>query len=181
MIYGADGMPIGRSASSDDVEASRITGSLYQGSAPVPHRLARAGFTHVVLCAKELQMHDGAFGATKVLRCPLDDTTRLDELAGVYNFPSSVVTTAALVADAIARRKKVLVTCAQGLNRSGIVVAATLLLLTDWPRQTIVDKMRARRSKHVLFNPLFESCVLGKVPAFNRAIAAARRTARFGE
>lgn len=61
---------------------------------------------------------------------------------------------ATLVADAMDDGQSVLVRCHAGLNRSALV-AGLALLNHGWTTDQVLDRMRAARSPHVLFNASF--------------------------
>ncbi|WP_327633666.1 hypothetical protein OHB24_27145 [Kribbella sp. NBC_00482] len=65
---------------------------------------------------------------------------------------------AQVVADVEARRK-VLVRCAMGLNRSGLVVAVALSHLTGVSGMDVLAHLRRVRSPHVCCNPKFAEYV----------------------
>jgi protein-tyrosine phosphatase len=76
------------------------------------------GIDVLVLCAEELQRHPHPI----VLRAPLDD-------ARPSNDEKRIALRAAFRVNSLRRQgKRVLVTCAQGINRSGLVVALALVL-----------------------------------------------------
>lgn len=91
------------------------------GSAP-PHgdALRRHGFHILVLCALEYQPEAAAFPGVDVARIHLDDA----ELHGP-DFERALHLSTRL-SRALRVGKKILVTCAQGRNRSGLVTALTL-------------------------------------------------------
>jgi hypothetical protein len=47
------------------------------------------------------------------------------------------------------------VTCYAGLNRSGLISALALHMITEWPLPVIIDAIRAKRGPHALSNPRF--------------------------
>jgi protein-tyrosine phosphatase len=136
------------------VECSRVAPALWQGSAP------RCGldvpFDLVVLCAEEYQAEDVArpFGArARVMRVPLDDSHE----------PSDVSPERVWLAFAAARAvaqcyrrggSRILVTCMQGRNRSGLVVALTLVEL-GFQAKDAVAAVRQARGPRALSNPWF--------------------------
>ena len=84
-----------------------------------------------------------------ILRCPIDDaqpTPRERKVA--YQ-------TAQAVADCLRSGRRVLVTCAAGLNRSGLVSAMALQFSTRLPLAVIVGLVRAARGDGALGNPHF--------------------------
>ena len=132
------------------IDAEPIVPRLYLGSVPPQGSTLRdAGFHVVALCAAEYQdrQHDGV----AVVRCPLAD--RDPEGRGA---PSWVVFTAdergrvraaALrLAELHRRGAWLLVTCAAGRNRSGVVTATVLHELTGWPGAECVARVRAART-----------------------------------
>ena len=136
---------------------SNVVTRLFQGSVPTPGSQIPADL--LVLCAEEHQF-PGAnrrklFGArATVLHCPLTDMGQplgprrirdafnaAVECARVYLLGGTVV-----------------ITCAAGLNRSGLVMALTLLELGVEPRRAIDVIRRARPG--ALCNPHFEQLIL---------------------
>lgn len=106
------------------IDASRIAPYLFQGSRPpFGAILARAGFTSLVLCAFEFQPQPAAyaFPGVKVIHAPMLDEQPLTD-------PTIFVArrAALLAAEQLRAGGRVLVTCQQGLNRSGLVTALTL-------------------------------------------------------
>jgi len=141
--------------------ASRIAPKLYQGSFPTPPSVLREqGIRTVVLCAAELQPGDRVFGGDiEVLRCPFDDNA-----AGIP--PDTVLAVhrmATAVAARVRRQSRTLVTCAAGLNRSGLVTALTLVELYGISGNEAVTWVRQKRDG-ALFNPAFVG-ILAKIPA----------------
>lgn len=125
----------------DALDASRIVRGLYQGSVPAPGHLVRgSGFSILVLAAKEYQPLAGWYPGVRVVHAPLDDAVpssgekRTIRKAGLY------------VASRVAVGKRVLVTCQQGRNRSGIITAVAMRCL--FPKaspEEIVDHIRRAR------------------------------------
>jgi hypothetical protein len=66
---------------------------------------------------------------------------------------------ASLLADRVREQKRVVVYCAGGLNRSGLVVAQTLIELGRTPAEAIA-LVRAARGKWALSNLAFETLLL---------------------
>jgi len=122
-------------------EASLITPNLYQGSKPPQgSHVALAGFHVLVLTAMEYQPPKRMFPSVSVLYAPLDD-------AELTPREWTLAKRAALqVARALRDGKKVLVTCQQGRNRSGLVTAMALHMLTGKSGVSIVKHIQARRA-----------------------------------
>jgi protein-tyrosine phosphatase len=111
-------------------------------------------FDAIVFCAVEAQPTPDECAKLKplveVILAPNDDTGRpptREELA-------TALRTSEIVADRVRRGKHVLVTCMQGRNRSGLVVALALHRLMGWPGRQCVSHVRARR-KDALTNRYF--------------------------
>lgn len=141
--------------------ASRIAPKLYQGSLPPSSALLRAqSIETIVLCAAELQPDDRQFGeGIEVLRCPFNDNQSLPSVATL----DAIKRTASAVAARVRARKRVLVTCAQGRNRSGLVTALALTDLYGISGQEAVACVQRAR-EHALSNPLF-TAILSGIPA----------------
>lgn len=132
-------------------ECSKVAERLYQGSVPLPSgAVARAGFTLLVLAAQEYQFPPSAsrqFGIP-VVHAPIDDSELTE---GEWR---RAVSAARVVAVRHRAGAKVLVTCAAGLNRSGLVTALSIHLLTGCSGASAVRLVRERR-ENALFNRSF--------------------------
>ncbi len=107
--------------------ATHIAPRLWQGGFPlVPMTVAASGFDMIVLCAEELQPDKVPcnFSGCVVVCAPLDDTDEPDKVPGIVEAAANA---ANVVVDALGRGQRVLVTCAKGRNRSGLVVALVLV------------------------------------------------------
>jgi hypothetical protein len=138
------------------LDADRIVTRIYQGSYPPPGReVARCGFDVLVLCAVELQTPALFFDGVQVIHCPLDDAElTAQEWARAQ-------TTARKIAVRLHGRpqSRALITCAAGRNRSGLVTALTLHLITGKSGLQIIEHIRKRRRPRdgtlALTNPSF--------------------------
>jgi len=134
------------------LDVSQIAPKLYQGSFPDPaKRIERAGFQTLVLTAAELQPDARAYGsAVEVLRCRLADNP---EGPTRYEW-NAILTVAAAIDRRLRGGRRILVTCAQGRNRSGIVMAVVLHRLYNWSGEKCVRWIQSRRQDS-LTNPGF--------------------------
>jgi protein-tyrosine phosphatase len=116
---------------------------LWIGSQPRPR--AAGHFDVIVLCAEELQ--NIPLQGAHVVKAPLDD----------YKPTAREVQTALSAARTVhilrKRGKRVLVTCAQGVNRSSLV-AALALMADGMPAETAVHRIRALRKPPNGMTPL---------------------------
>lgn len=124
----------------DKIIGKEGRGSIYQGSLPPPGRLCRSkGFHVLVLCAEELQPPAELYDDLRVIHSPIDDAVlKKDEWKRSWE-------SAVEVAKRVKTGEKVLVTCAAGFNRSGLVTAISLWMLTGAPGDVIVRHVRSRR------------------------------------
>jgi hypothetical protein len=129
----------------EEIDATRLTDRLYIGGMPTEGRvLARAGFSGLVLCAAEHQPSSRRFpGLRWVGHCPLFDwqiePPEIDmAMAG-----------ATAVVDMWERGERLLVTCAQGRNRSGLVCAMALNLITCMPAADCIRLVRRMREPDI--------------------------------
>jgi protein-tyrosine phosphatase len=130
------------------MDASNVATRLWVGAAP-PFDRDLPTFDTMVLCAAELQPERVAFHGL-LIRCPIpDDALNQVEL-------TRVLLASMAVANSIARGDRVLVTCAQGLNRSALVAALALHRLTRMSSRELIVHMRLRRHPNALFNPHFQ-------------------------
>lgn len=135
------------------IDADQIIRNLYQGSKPpFGEELSRHKFDVLVLAAQEYQPADLHFPGLRVVRAPMDDA-RLSSREW-----DQVVRAARAVASYVRRGKQVLVTCYEGRNRSGIIVAVAVHLITGVSGARAVDIVRRQRkamSGPALTNPDF--------------------------
>lgn len=121
-----------------DIDADRIAPKLWVGSWPDPH-VFEYGFDVVVLCAIELQALPFS-GNGHVVRMGIDDNgypSKQDQL--------TAIAAARVVNSFRADGKRVLVTCAQGKNRSALVAAIALMQSNGLSASTAIAQVRANR------------------------------------
>jgi len=148
------------------IDANEIVPGLYQGGKiPSSVKISRSerytlsdglvvpGFDVVVLCAKELQPHAsaGEISAPHTIHAPLEDGPAMTD-----EEKRGALWTAQRVVSELRQGKRVLVTCAMGLNRSGLIVALVLCMGWGLPAQEAIQRIRARRNPNALFNPYFQ-------------------------
>ncbi|MHC4814343.1 MAG: protein-tyrosine phosphatase family protein [Planctomycetota bacterium] len=152
---------------SQRVDADRIAPKLYQGSLPPQGwALARSGFKVLVLAAREYQPPAWSFPGVDVIRLPMDDVDRpLNEAQR-----ARVKLAAQIVSQRARRGERVLVTCAAGLNRSGLIVG-TALKLAGLGGCDAVRRIRRARGPLALSNPSFVQALSG----LRRCRSVARR------
>lgn len=127
------------------LDAHEITPRLWQGSVPTP-AVRASDFQVVVLCAREHQELGFSCGpAITILKAPNDDHH-------AYPFTREklhlALKAARQVVAAIQQGKNCLVTCAAGMNRSGLVSALSLHLLYGWDGEQCIQTVRRRRGRH---------------------------------
>ena len=125
------------------LDADEVHDRLWQGGAPPKGgKVGRAGFDLLVLCAEEYQPEAEGFAGVRVLHAPNDDAFRLTPAQWRGARAASRE-----VAEALGRGEKVLVTCAAGLNRSGLVSALAMLRLQGPSADAgaVVAQIQARR------------------------------------
>lgn len=144
--------------------ADEVARGLWQGDAQDARELltAPSGFRTLVLCAEEVQPVQPQdprvplerFGMLQVYRCPLRDEPRL----GVDE-RTRALRSARFVARSVLGGDRVLVTCAMGWNRSGLVSGLALRALGARPADA-VTLVRKARGPNALGNAVFERFVL---------------------
>lgn len=130
---------------------SAVAPGLFVGSKPRPGH--HDGIDTIVLAAMEYQPPAHLFPGTEVIHAPLDDAPsrlmREDEIA-----------LAIKAAERVARRlragRRVLSTCAMGLNRSALVAALAMYEVYGMSPDEIVARLRRARGAWALSNPNFE-------------------------
>lgn len=128
------------------IDASVVAKRLWIGGVP-PFDRDLPDFDVLVLCALE---HQGAHPFHgPVYRCPLPDgELSTGELAMALSI-------ARAVGSDLARRRRVLVTCHTGLDRSALVAGLALCTVTRAPAPAIVAAIRSGRSPRALSNHHF--------------------------
>lgn len=142
------------------LDMNEIWTGLWIGAVPTPLTAVKQnGFDVLVLCADEFQFTQkkwtNKLKDVEVLRVPLVDRNGMDETE-----MRLVAATAKTVAEAVRGNRRALVTCAAGLNRSGLVTGITLHLLTNWHGMKVINHVRAKRM-FALNNDFFANMVLG--------------------
>ena len=126
------------------MDAHEITPGLWQGSfPPLGNAVRQGGFDLLVLCARELQQPSIDFHNVAVIHAPNDDSEAYGPLT--REKLRVAIRAARKVAKAVKRGEQVLVTCALGMNRSGLVSALALHLLYGWPGGQCLKWVRKHR------------------------------------
>lgn len=130
------------------IDASAIFPRLWVGGRP-PLDRDLPEFDVLVLCAREIQPPALAFHG-RVVRCPIPDD--------VLDTPQMRMALAAAgaTARALTSGQRVLVTCAQGINRSAFVASLALAQITRMSALELVTLMRTKRHQDALFNKYFQ-------------------------
>ena len=130
---------------------SEIFPGLLVGSKPAPGR--HADVDVIVLAAEEHQPPAGLFPGAEVLHAPLDDVSSRP-------LRETEITMALSTGSRVARRlragRRVLVTCAMGLNRSALIAALALHEVSAMDADEIIRRIRRARGPWALSNPNFE-------------------------
>jgi protein-tyrosine phosphatase len=131
------------------LDATKIAPKIYQGSMPPPGTHVRAcGFDVLVLMAETHEYTDEggyvpgnvSFPGVKVIHAPIDD--------GVLSESewTEAIAAATQTARYVRKGARVLITCRMGRNRSGLVTALTLHMLTRKSGGQIVKHVQMMRS-----------------------------------
>lgn len=149
--------------------ASRIAPRLWMGRHPAEgYVVGSAGFSDLVLCARELQPAGRCYPQVAVHRCPLrDDGTPMEETEKL-----GALCVGMDVARMLQSGRRVLVTCAEGRNRSGLVVALALMSAFGQTPESAIETVRAKRNPALPANR--PSLVNDDFVAFIRSLRAAR-------
>ena len=131
-------------------DASEVAPGLFVGSKPAHGRHA---IDVIVLAAEEYQPHATRFPGTEVIHVPLEDVSwrpmRDDEIA-------AAVTTGNRVARRLRAGRRVLASCAMGLNRSALIAAIAMREVYGMSADEIITRIRRARGPWALSNPNFE-------------------------
>jgi len=122
----------------------KIIPGLYQGSKP-PYgtALSELGIDMLILAAREIQPASVYYPDVEVVRAPIDDLPGEKPLdrQGLH----WVVGAARRAANALSEGKRVMVTCAAGMNRSGLVTAVTLIMHKGLSGRAAIELIRRTR------------------------------------
>jgi hypothetical protein len=136
------------------VDAARVAPRLWIGSQAQPGQaLSQGGFTFLVLCAEEWQPPAKAFPGVEVVHAPFDDDYEgidQEQLDTAVNAVERAV-------EGHDQGHRVLITCMAGRNRSGLVTAWTLSVLTGIHPDKAAEVVRDKRGLAALTNPSFRS------------------------
>lgn len=141
------------------IDATKLMEDLYVGSFPPQgHQVRRAGFDTLVLCADELQPRGRKYPGVSVIHAGFND-------GGASERDLTVAAEAGRrVAQRVSEGQRVLVTCAMGRNRSALVCALAIHLLTGRSGEDCGRYVRARRvdpeGQPALSNQLFRQMLV---------------------
>lgn len=136
---------------SNPAVAFRVHGNLWIGSAPPIGHIVAQHFDCLVLSAMEYPPHAGCFPRVETLSVSLND----DGSPMVKREAAEAVRAAGKVISWLRGRKRVLVTCHMGLNRSGIICALALCKGKGMSPDQAVKTVREARGPNALRNQYF--------------------------
>ena len=136
-----------------EFDAHEIVPGLWQGALPPegPEVKGR-GFSVLVLCARELQPPAERYPGVKVIHAPNDDHPDYGSLD--REKLRVAIRAAKKAVEALKDGERVLVTCAAGANRSGLVSGLMLHFLYGWSGRKAVDMIRRKRKVKGGYQPL---------------------------
>lgn len=154
-----------------DIDADRISPKLWVGAYPLTRNVTRL-FDVIVLCARELQDPPPMGLDQTLMRIRLDDERYLVPPEKIGN----ALDVAREIAHEIAAGRRVLVSCAEGVNRSAFVACVVLMLQGATAHEAISLVRRCRKphsGKMPLCNTYFQRTLMNMAPLLNRRQKAA--------
>jgi protein-tyrosine phosphatase len=143
-----------------------IVPGIAQGAYPDPPKSAFQVFDVIVFCAEELQPRIKAPAGKQIFKLPLDDD--------IYRpIPPEIGKLLHQAAQALATYHagghKLLITCAQGVNRSGLMTGLTMMYSLRMPARETIKLIRSKRKSQdpdlfALCNPMFEQYLYATSP-----------------
>ena len=154
------------------IEASPILPLLWQGSAPPPGPHVRlAGYDTLILCAEEYQPGSEEFPGVEVVYAPNDDDYDTSPTREQF---ALALRASRVAQQRVLEKKRVLVTCRMGRNRSGLVSALTLYLL-GLPAKLAIEQVQKKRLRDSLQNPQFVRALLNlREPGYSPLVGSLR-------
>lgn len=134
-----------------------IVPNLAQGSYPNPPQVAFDQFDVLVFTAEEHQPRIKAPKGCYLFKIPLDDDIYRPLPVEVQRILHEA---AQRISAFLLQGHKVLITCHQGLNRSGILTALVLMYAHRMRAKDAIRLIRRKRDKEALCNPMFEQFLL---------------------
>lgn len=148
------------------LDATHIHQELFMGGKPPTGAAVRDhGFHVLVLCASEHQIPAVHFPGVEVLHIALKDDSSKPVSDTEW---ATIEHTAKRVMRRLRAGRRVLVTCAAGLNRSGVITAAALHYLTGHAGHrtaAVVSRRRVVHGTNALYNQAFVSALTQRLPA----------------
>jgi len=150
----------------DVINADQVAKNLWVGGVPVDPAAVDENFDALVLSAREFQDVFPAhkFPGTVVIHAPIQDGKPTNEEK------ATALRAAIQVFELNRDGRKVLVTCAKGVNRSALIAAAAMLI-AGLPLKKVLGNIRKYRKPlsgaEPLFNPHFQKFLQSLEEAFN--------------
>jgi hypothetical protein len=133
------------------IDANSVGPRLWVGARP-PFDRDIPKVNVIVLCAREIQpTKDQIAFKGQLMHCPLPDAELTNDQLRL------AIATSRNIVKALLEEKRVLVTCAAGINRSAFVAALTLGQLTLMSADQLIARMRRLRHPECLYNQYFQS------------------------
>jgi protein-tyrosine phosphatase len=134
----------------EEVNANQVSKNLWVGGVPTDPKSVEKKFDVLVLCAHEFQdvFPPHVHMKTEVLLAPMDD-------GKITNEEKHLALKMALkIRERLDKGKKVLVTCAAGVNRSALVAGLAMMLGDHDVKSAIEDIRKHRKPQYTRLTPL---------------------------
>lgn len=150
------------------LDGVQVWGPVYQGALPpTGAALGNAGMRAIVVCAAEIcpSLTDDSYPGVAVHRCPLFDEHTFVHAAMWLEIELAAEFVKRCVNGDVITNKSipVLIACQQGKNRSALVTAAAVHLLTNCSGLQAYEMLKAC-SPRTFSNPYFAAAIQGRWP-----------------
>lgn len=139
------------------IDAHEVAAGLWVGAFPEPHDLPeirrRMRADAIVFAARELQPEERDYPGVQVVKAPLVDTIVMTEAE-----ERTAVMASTFVAASLLKGRRVLVTCAQGVNRSALIAGLAMRGAYGMAPAKVIETIRARRQPAIGMTPLCNEC-----------------------